>query len=489
MPDQQELAEERLFIGGRFVQPLEGRTYPNINPATERQIGCAGDATPSDMEAAIAAARHAYDTTSWAREPEFRRTCIEQLYAELTKRQSGYRELFIDETGITYKLTHTRFFSGAVEAAAYWAAMASDYQYEQSLPDTDFGGVTSKRTIIREPVGVVGAIVPWNTPLQLALAKLLPALAAGNSVVLKPAPDTPWAGMFIAAAAAETDLPPGVLNVITSSENAVGDTLTGDSRVDLITFTGSTAIGRHVMARAAGTVKRVILELGGKSALVALGDADMDHVARVAASQVTTHAGQGCMLLTRLLLPRSRYAEGVEAVAEAMRAVRYGDPHDPDNTMGPLVNGRQYERVLGYIEQGRADGARLVLGGRRPAHLPEGYYVAPTLFADVAPDSTIAQEEIFGPVLCVIPYRDVDEAVAIANGTQYGLSSGVIGDPGQANTVARRLRAGSCSINGGVWFGVDAPFGGYSQSGNARENGVEGFEGYLETKVIGEPVP
>jgi aldehyde dehydrogenase (NAD+) len=263
--------------------------------------------------------------------------------------------------------------------------------------------------------------------------------------------------------------------------------LSSDPRVDLVTFTGSTQTGRRVMEAGAATVKKIFLELGGKSAGIALDDADLGLVAATAAT-ACTHAGQGCALHTRLLLPRSRYEEGLERVQAAFEKLPYGDPTDPSNLMGPQVSKKQQERVLGYIEKGLEEGARLVTGGRVPAHLPKGYFVEPTLFADVDPDATIAQEEIFGPVLCVIPYEDDDDAVRIANNSIYGLSGGVYSASVERSlAVARRIRTGSLSINGAQWFDVDTPFGGYRQSGVGRENGVQGFEEYLETKVMGVP--
>jgi aldehyde dehydrogenase (NAD+) len=356
------------------------------------------------------------------------------------------------------------------------------------MSDIQFMGAPQRRLLRREPIGVVGAITPWNVPLYLNLAKIGPALAAGCTVVLKPAPDTPWSATHIGRLAAEkTDLPPGVLNVVASSDHRVGEILTSDPRVDAVTFTGSTATGRRVAQCASETVKKVFLELGGKSANVVLDDADFSR-ALPSAAMTCVHAGQGCAITTRLLLPRSRYEEGLEIVRAAFEGWRYGDPTDPSVLQGPQVSRRQRDRVLGYIEKGRAEGARLVLGGGVPKHLPRGFYVEPTIFADVDPRSTIAQEEIFGPVLCVLPFEDDDDAVRIANGTIYGLSGAVTSaDEGRALAVARRIRSGTLSVNGGMWFHVDTPFGGYKQSGVGRENGVAGFEEYLETKVIGLP--
>ncbi len=288
--------------------------------------------------------------------------------------------------------------------------------------------------------------------------------------------------------AEETDLPAGVLGIVTASNPAeVGDVLTGDERVDLISFTGSTDVGKHIMERCARTVKRVFLELGGKSANIILDDADFAAVLPGGA-MVCMHAGQGCAITTRLLLPRSRYEEGVEILQKAFENLSYGDPSNPANIMGPLINAKQRDRVLAYIEKGKAEGARCLVGGRRPPQFEKGYFVEPTLFVDVDPDATIAQEEIFGPVLAVIPFEDDDDAVRIANNSKYGLSGAVSSASLERSlAVAKRVRTGTMGINGGLWFGPDTPFGGYKQSGIGREHGLEGFEEYLQTKSIGIP--
>jgi aldehyde dehydrogenase (NAD+) len=349
--------------------------------------------------------------------------------------------------------------------------------------------VKSQRRVIREAVGVCALITPWNFPFMLNLSKLVPALMAGNTAILKAAPDTPWSATWIGKLVAdETDVPAGVLNIITARDPAeVGDVLTGDPRVDLVSFTGSTGVGKRIMARSAESLKKVFLELGGKSANIILDDADFAAVVP-GGSAICIHAGQGCALTTRMLLPRSRYEEGVELLKAAFVNLPYGDPTDIRNLMGPVINARQRERVLAYIEKGKAEGARLLVGGGRPKHLPKGYFVEPTLFVDVAPDATIAQEEIFGPVLAVIPYEGDDDAVRIANNSRYGLSGAVQSrNLDRAMAVAKRIRTGTMSVNGGIWFGPDTPFGGYRQSGIGREHGVEGFSEYLETKSIGFP--
>jgi aldehyde dehydrogenase (NAD+) len=325
---------------------------------------------------------------------------------------------------------------------------------------------------------------------MLNLSKIVPALMAGCTAVLKAAPDTPWSATWIGKLIAEeTELPPGVLNIVTARDPAeVGDQLTGDARVDVVSFTGSTAIGKHIMRRCADGLKRVFLELGGKSAQIFLDDADLLKLVPAAGAGICTHGGQGCAITTRMLLPRSRYAECVEALKGAYQNLPYGDPTVMGNLMGPLINAKQRERVLGYIEKGKAEGARCVAGGGRPAKLAKGYFVEPTLFVDVDENATIAQEEIFGPVLSVIPYETEEDAIRIANNSKYGLSGAVhAGSLERAMRVAKRIRTGTLSVNGGMWFAPDSPFGGYKESGIGREHGVAGFEEYLAIKTIGYP--
>ncbi|HEX8802963.1 MAG TPA: aldehyde dehydrogenase family protein, partial [Acidimicrobiales bacterium] len=368
--------------------------------------------------------------------------------------------------------------------------LIDEYPWEVELPDaTGLTGGLDARRIWREPVGVVGAIVPWNFPFEVTIVKLGQALATGNTVVLKPAPDTPWNATLLGRLVAErTDIPPGVVNVVTSSDHLVGEELTLSPQVDMISFTGSTAVGKRIMEKGADTVKRVFLELGGKSATVVLDDADLD-TALLTGLAVCFHAGQGCAIPTRMLLPRSRYDEAVEKLVGIMRMAPYGDPQSPDVMMGPLISAKQRDRVLGYIEAGVEEGATLALGGGRPAHLPTGWYVEPTLFVDVESSMRIAQEEIFGPVLAVIAFEDDDDAVRIANDSVYGLAGGVhSGSLDRSLAVARRIRAGMVSVNGGAPYGPEMPFGGYKHSGVGRQNGVPGFEQYLEAKSVAWPV-
>jgi aldehyde dehydrogenase (NAD+) len=344
------------------------------------------------------------------------------------------------------------------------------------------------REVWKEPVGVVGVIVPWNFPLEITLNKLGPVLAMGNTCVIKPAPDTPWNATRLGRLIAEhTDIPPGVVNVVTSADHSVGEVLTKSPDVDLVAFTGSTATGRKIMEGASATLKGTFLELGGKSANIVLDDADFPSAVGSAAA-ACIHGGQGCAISTRLLVPRSRYQEAVDIVTEAMKNIGYGDPTDPANLQGPQISKRQQERVLGYIEKGREEGAKLVVGGGIPKHLSRGFFVEPTLFIDVDNKMTIAQEEIFGPVLVVIAFEDDDDAVRIANDSIYGLSGQISsGDVNRAVAVASRIRTGTLGINGGLWYGADAPFGGYKQSGVGRQCGIEGLEIFTQTKCVALP--
>jgi aldehyde dehydrogenase (NAD+) len=480
--------ETRNLIDGALVPGSSGRTFENVNPATEEVIGVCADGTREDMLRAVAAARRAFDRTDWSTNAELRARCLRQLHAGLRDAKEQLRAIVVAEAGAPVSATPFMQIDDPIEMVGYWAELAAKYPYEERLSDVPYLGRPQGRILRREAAGVAGLITPWNVPLYLNIAKLGPALAAGCTAVLKPAPDTPWCGTALGRVIAEkTDIPAGVVNVVASADHALGEILASDPRVEVVSFTGSTATGRRVMECASATVKKVFLELGGKSANVVLDDANLAGVLPMAAF-TCIHAGQGCALTTRLLLPRSRYAEGLGLVKAAFERWSYGDPTDPKNMQGPQISKRQQERVLAYIEKGRQEGARLVVGGGAPKHLPKGFYVEPTLFADVDPDSTLAQEEIFGPVLCVIPFDDDDDAVRIANHSIYGLSGSVhSASTERALAVARRIRTGTLSVNGAQWFHVDNPFGGYKQSGLGRENGRAGFEEYLETKLMAVP--
>ncbi|HEV7720482.1 MAG TPA: aldehyde dehydrogenase family protein [Iamia sp.] len=482
--------EQRFLVDGELVDAEGGATFDNVNPATEEVLGVVADGTAADMARAIAAARRAFDTTTWATDHAFRARCLRQLQAALEAEQEELRAELVAEVGCPVLITYGPQLDAPLREALSWPAdMIEQFPWERSLGEKDpFGMGPTEREVWKEPIGVIGVIVPWNFPIEIILNKLGPVLAMGNTCVLKPAPDTPWNATRIGRLVAEhTDIPPGVVNVVTSSDHLVGEVLTTSPLVDMVAFTGSTVTGRRIMAAASETLKPVFLELGGKSINLVLDDADLAAVVP-SSSAVCFHGGQGCAMPTRLLVPRSRYDEAVELAAAGFAGVTYGDPTDPANLMGPLVSKRQQDRVLGYIEKGRAEGARLVCGGGVPEHLPTGWYVEPTLFVDVDNSMTIAQEEIFGPVLVVIPYTDDDDAVRIANDSPYGLSGMITsGDLDRAKGVARRVRTGTLGLNGGIWYGADAPFGGYKQSGIGRQCGLEGLEIFTETKTVGWP--
>jgi aldehyde dehydrogenase (NAD+) len=481
--------EGRMYIDGRFVDAKSGATFDNCNPATEEVIGQVADGGPEEMEAAIAAARRAFDETDWSTNVAFRRKCLAQLQEGLEKEKDHLRLQTVAEVGAPIQLTYGPQGDSVINDLKWVVELLDRYEFEYDLPRHSFFGMTSRRRVFKEATGVVACITPWNFPLQVNMAKVGPALAAGNTIVLKPAPDTPWNATFIAKVVDEyTDIPPGVFNVVTSFDPAtVGEILTTDPRVDMVSFTGSTVVGRRIMAAGADTVKKIFLELGGKSATIFLDDADF---ATTLPATATTcmHGGQGCAINTRLLVPRSRYDEAIAIVKAAFENVPYGDPTDPQNIQGPQISKKQQERVLGLIDTGVKEGATLLVGGKRPAQLEKGWFVEPTLFGDVDNSMTIAQQEIFGPVLVVIPFDDDDDAVRIANDSIYGLSGAVwSASEERALAVAKRIRTGTVGVNGGMWFGPDAPFGGYRQSGVGREMGVEGFEEYLEVKTVGLP--
>ena len=365
------LEESRMLIDGKLVPASGGRTYENVNPATEQVIGVTADATADDMRDAIGAARRAFDETSWSTDRELRARGIRQLAAALAEDREVLRQVIVAEVGCPVMLTEVVQVDRPIDDLPYWADMAVSYDYDTDLPEMEFWGGRHRRQIWREPVGVVAAITPWNYPLFLHLAKLGPALASGCTVVLKPPPDTPWSATHIGRLIAErTDIPPGVVNIVTAADPAAGEVLTTDPRVDMITFTGSAATGRRIMAAAAPTLKKIALELGGKSALIALDDADIATTALFAGLGMCTHAGQGCAMTSRLLVPRSRYEEAVEAAVGGMASVKVGDPTDPEVLQGPQISSIQRDRVLGYIEKGKAEGAHRLR--RRTSGRPAG---------------------------------------------------------------------------------------------------------------------
>lgn len=481
--------ESRLLIDGKLVTG-GGGTFQTVNPATEEVLGVAADADPTDMNSAIGAARKTFDETDWSTNVELRVRCIRQLQQTMRDHAEELRELAIAEVGAPRMLTSMAQLDGPVEDLSFCADTAEGYQWT-----TDHGiaapmGIRTHRTVAREAVGVVGAITPWNFPNQINLAKLGPALAAGNTVVLKPAPDTPWSAAVLGQLIVEhTDIPAGVVNIITSSDHGVGALLSKDPRVDMVSFTGSTNTGRAVMTDGAATLKRVFLELGGKSAFLVLDDADLAGACSMSAFTASMHAGQGCAITTRLVVPRARYDEAVEAAAGTMAGLKPGDPNDAGTICGPVISARQRDRIQGYLDSAIVEGGRFACGGGRPADRDRGFFIEPTVIAGLDNDAKVAREEVFGPVLTVIAHDGDDDAVRIANDSPFGLSGTVFSPDGErAAGVAARLRVGTVNVNGGVWYSADMPFGGYKQSGIGREMGLAGFEEYLETKAIATAV-
>ncbi|MBP1821756.1 aldehyde dehydrogenase family protein [Mycobacterium sp. OAE908] len=473
-------ADRRLLIDGRLLETT--RTFPSINPATGEVLGSAPDATLADAEAAVAAARRAFDTTDWSTNTELRIRCLEQLHRALVEHRDELAALTIAEVGATESLCQGAQLDAPIEIVRYYAELLRSYPMTEDLGNIESRGMQHHRWVEKEAGGVVAAIIAYNYPNQLALAKLAPALAAGCTVVLKAAPDTPLITLALGELIAEhTDIPAGVVNVLSGADPEVGAVLTASPDVDIVTFTGSTPTGRRIMAAASNTLKKVFLELGGKSAAIVLDDADFNTAALFSAFSMVTHAGQGCALTSRLLVPKKNHDEIVELVKNNFGLVRYGDPADPSTYMGPLISEKQRDKVDGMVRRAIEAGATLVTGGEK---VGPGYFFTPTLLTDVDPDSEIAQEEVFGPVLVVIGYDDDDDAVRIANNSIYGLSGAVFGSEDRALAVARRIRTGTFSINGGMYFNADSPFGGYKQSGIGREMGTAGLEEFLESKTI-----
>ena len=483
------VGERHLLIDGELRTARSGREFETVNPATGEVLGVAADADASDMDDAIGAARRAFDTTDWSTDVAARVAGLRQLHQAFVRNADEIRAMTVAETGSPLSFTYSAQLDVPVESLGWVADLAESYEWETDLGDASPMGIPSHRWVRREATGVVGAITPWNVPHQINLAKLGPALAAGNTVVLKPAPDTPWCATVLGRLIAEeTDIPPGVVNIVPSSDHLLGAALSTDPRVDQVSFTGSTATGRRVMASAADTVKKVFLELGGKSAFVVLDDADLRGACATAAFTVCTHAGQGCAITTRLLVPRAQFDEAVDSTSRVMAKLPAADPLDPGTICGPLISARQRDRVESYLRLAADEGGSVVLGGGRPEGLDAGFFVEPTLIVGVPNRARVAQEEIFGPVLVVIPHDGDDDAVALANDSAYGLSGSVwSADRQRAVGVADRIRTGTIGINGGLWFSPDVPFGGYKHSGVGRESGVAGFEEYLETKSMAEP--
>ena len=474
----------QLYIDGRWVEPEDGR-YDDVSPATETVIASAPDASVGQVSEAIAAARHAFDDGPWAAmSGQDRAGCLNQLGEALMKHADDFYALSQVEWGC---IGNERVMQ--IDGAAYMSMHAA--QLATQLSEEAVTGMSAGTTLLRhQPLGVVSVLTPWNFPHCLNVMKLNHALAAGNTVVLKPSPLTPLAGLALARLIDEhTDIPPGVVNVVTPSGVEAAKLLTTDPRIDMISFTGSSVVGRQVMSAAGDTMKRILLELGGKSASIVLDDTQVtdEMLQQMLFDSCSLHAGQACILHSRLLLPDSLHDDVVDRLVALARDVKVGDPADPDVQMGPLISAAQRDRVQAHVDGAVNDGAKLATGGGRPAGLDVGFYFEPTVLTGVEPDSTIAQEEVFGPVLTVLRYRDDDDAIAIANNSQYGLSGAVWGgDVDRAVGVARRIRTGQVAVNGCGPGG--APFGGFKLSGLGREGGgIGGLHQYMEAMAIGVP--
>ncbi|MDR2857475.1 MAG: aldehyde dehydrogenase family protein [Novosphingobium sp.] len=483
------LPEAKLFIDGQLRDAAGGRTYDVISPWTGEPVGKAADATAGDVEAAIAAARRAFDETDWSTNRE-KRLALVRKYRELFEAaRPRLAELAIHEAGAAMGAIDKAHVALALQGWDDYLEVFDRVQWEKDYGNKFGYGYESHRIAVYEPVGVVAAITPWNVPLYVNIGKVVAALLAGCTVILKPAPDTPGAGAIFGELAREAGFPDGVINVVFGQNPAeAGEMLVKDPRVDLVSFTGSTAVGKRIMEQGAPTLKRVFLELGGKSAKIVLDDAP-NFAMDVLTTMLIFHAGQGCAVQSRLLVPESRYEEARAILKQGYEGLgdNWGDPANPAHLMGPVINKRQMERVLGYIQIGQDEGATLLYGGRARPDKGSGYFVEPTVFVDVRNDMRIAQEEIFGPVLVVIPYKDDEDAIRIANESAYGLSGGVSGSFDRAMKIARRIRTGSVGVNNGMCIAGDIPFGGYKASGIGREWGVEGIEEFLETKMIAYP--
>lgn len=481
------LPAAKLCINGVLRAAEGNRTYPNISPWTGDSIGVAADASANDVNEAIAAARHAFDHSDWSQQHAHRFQLMQRYRDLLYASRDTLVEIARQEAGATLGAAAFALVDGALQGMDGLLECFPRVAWEEGRGLRNSYGFDSQRIIVHQPLGVVGAITPWNVPLYVNIGKVVAALLAGCTVVLKPAPDTPLAATYMAELALEAGVPPGVFNVITGQDPAMaGEMLVADKRVNLISFTGSTATGKRIMAQGAATLKRVFLELGGKSVNIVLEDLP-NFAEAVMSSMVVFHAGQGCAVPTRLLVPASRYDEAVSLLqmAYAGFADQWGKYDDPACVMGPLISARQLERVKSYIDIGQAEGARLLAGGKVRTDMGGGFFMEPTCFVDVTPDMRIAQEEIFGPVLVVIPFADDADAIAIANNSDYALGGMVVAaDVERAQAIARRIDAGAVSVNGGLSIAGDLPFGGFKGSGMGREWGQEGIEEFLDTKVI-----
>jgi aldehyde dehydrogenase (NAD+) len=486
-----EPREGKLFIDGEWRDASDGSTFEVLNPADESFVGTAADATAEDVADAVGAARAAFDTSTWSTDTGFRRACLRQLSDGLRKASAELAQMATLEAGIPSSQAY--LIDSVIEEVDWTIALMDRFDWEVDLPPFEMLGMQSNRRVRQEPRGVVGAITPWNAPSSMNVGKAAPALAAGNTVVLKPAPDTPLSAVILAEAIAyHTEIPPGVFNLITSNNNEVaGDGLTGDPRVNMFHFTGSTAVGQRIASRAAIGFRKIVLELGGKSANLILDDADLDAAIPYGVGMCMYNSGQGCLLPTRMVVHESRYDEVLERAVAVTRAVPWGDPRDPATVVGPIIRRGQLERMAGLVGRARQAGAAVPVGGRISDRFEKGFWYEPTVVTDVDVDSEIAQTEVFGPVLTILRYSGGDdEAVRIANASKYGLGAFVqTADAERAWKIANAMRSGGVAIGPSFWVAADTPFGGYGASGLGRERGVEGFLEFLQTKAISTPAP
>jgi aldehyde dehydrogenase (NAD+) len=476
------ITKDEFYADGKWLASGGDSAIEVVSPATEQVCARVPDCTPEDFDVAIEAARQAVDHGSWRwSDPAERADVLAAAAAGLDARRDEIAEQITDEMGCPIALSPGMQVAFPSMALNYYAGLARSYGWEERRTDE-----VGSSLVLREPVGVVLAIVPWNFPLAIAMQKVAPALAAGCSVVLKQAPEAPLSGYALAEVLEQAGLPHGVFNLVPAG-SASGEYAVRHPGVDKVSFTGSTAAGKRVGGICGEQVKRCSLELGGKSAALVLDDADLENLIPDLIRFGLRNSGQVCSTLSRILLPASRYDEILDALVAAVGQLVVGDPRSPLTTHGPLVAARQRERVESYIASGKAQGARLVTGGGRPPGLPTGWFVEPTVFGNVTPDMVIAREEIFGPVLSVMRYQDESEALAVVNDSEYGLFGGVwTADPEHGIEVARRIRSGTYTVNGSVQA-LSAPFGGYKSSGVGRELGPEGLEDFTEVKSIAVP--
>jgi len=482
-------ASRRMFIDGKWVEAANGATYAIPNPATEETIGTAPDAGVADMERAIAAARRAFDEGPWPRTtPRDRARVVRAIADGLERRKEEFRQMLIAEAGATW-LTHDIQLEKPIEMLRHYADLALSFHFEEPLParisEGPLGTQLNSSLVCRQPAGVCGLIPTWNFPLFVTAQKLGPALATGCTMVFKPSPWGPLINLMLAELIEEADVPPGVVNFVSGQSSAIAETLVSDPRIDKVSFTGSVVTGRKILAAAANTLKRVHLELGGKSVGIYLDTDNLDMMAPVACGPSFFHSGQGCAMSTRVLVPKEVHDPFVQKMVDFVGGmVKIGDPADPGTFLGPVIREERRTKIEEYIEAGKREGATLAHGGRRPKDQPRGWFLEPTIFCAVPNNIRIAQEEIFGPVVSVIPFKDEDEAIRIANHSTYGLGGSIYSrDTARALALAKRIRTGVVWINNGLNF-LDAPFGGFKQSGIGREGGRFGMEEYTELQQI-----